>query len=178
MLAQAQPGLLDTIPGARNAVNYLLGKVADFQRVPQRLTAAQTNLVNIKRVAESKNRIGNATEAAFAIQEVMAIQADHQKASVSVANALDQLRTSGLLSGPLDAAAAAIDAGAKVTSILTRTSNVEKTANSLSTRVLSPEEQAATQTSTTSALTKYLLWGGLFYAGLWALRKSGGTRKF
>ena len=46
------PSLLDLIPGARAGVNYLLGAVADFQRLPLRLNAAQTNVIAAKRAAE------------------------------------------------------------------------------------------------------------------------------
>lgn len=179
MLAQAQPSTLDLIPGARNAVNYLLGKVAEFQRVPQRLSVAQTNLVNAKRAAEAKNKIGYAMEAAVAIQTVMKLQSDHQRASGSVADALDQLRTSGLLSGPIDVAVAVIDASAKVTSILSGTASVEKQASSIAAKVMSPEEYAATQTTTGGRpMLQYLLWGGLAYIGFWALRRAGGTRRW
>lgn len=180
-LGQPQPSTLDLIPGARNAVNYLMGKVADFQRVPQRLSVAQTNLINIKRVAETKNQIGYATEAALALQNVFNLQSDYTKASVAVGNAMDQLRTSGLLSGPIEVAGAVLDAASRVTSILAGTGNVEKSITSISAKVMSPEERAAlTQPAGGGKITmmQYLLYGGLFYVGLWALRKSGGTRKF
>ena len=169
MLAQA-PSTLDLIPGARSAVNYLMGKVADFQRVPQRLSTAQANLINAKRAAESKGKIGYATEAALAIQQVMNLQTEHQKASVSVGNALDQLRTSGLLAGPLDVAAAVIDAGAKVASILRGTDSVEASARSLSSKVLTPGEQVAIQTGG-SPMLQYLLYGGIIYAAFYFLVK-------
>jgi hypothetical protein len=179
MLAQAQPSTLDLIPGARNAVNFLLSKVAEFQRVPQRLAAVQTNLINIKRVAESRGKIGYATEAAYAISSVMNLQTQHQKASGSVANALDQLRTSGLLNGVVDVAVSVIDAASKVTSILSGTASMEKMATSLASKVMSQEEQAAlTKPGGSSPMLTYLLYGGLLYVGLWALRKSGGTRKW
>jgi hypothetical protein len=177
---QAQPSTLDLIPGARNAVNYLMSKVADFQRVPQRLSVAQTNLINVKRVAESKNQIGYATEAALALQNVFNLQGEYTKASVSVGNAMDQLRTSGLLSGPLEVAGAVIDASSRVTAILGGTANVERSVTSISAKVMSPEEQARLTQPAGGKVTmmQYLLYGGLFYVGLWALRKSGGTRKF
>lgn len=182
MLAQAQPSYLDMIPGARNAVNYLLSKVADFQRVPQRLTVAQTNLVNIKRVAEAKGKIGYATEAALGIQQVMKLQSDHQRASGAVANALDQLRTSGLLAGPVEVAAAVLDAAAKVTSILSGTDSVERLATSIQSKVMSPEEYAATQQVgvAKSPMVKYLLYGGLAYLGFYFLvkGKARGTRSW
>lgn len=182
MLAQAQPSTLDLIPGARSAINYLMSKVADFQRVPQRLSSAQTNLINIKRAAEAKGKIGYATEAAFAIQQVMSLQSQHQNASGSVANAIDQLRTSGLLSGPVEVAVSVIDAAGKVTSILSGTDSVERTARSLSTKVLSPEQQAALQTPTGGAtpMLKYLLYGGILYAGFYFLvkGKARGTRSW
>ena len=179
MFGQAQPSTLDLIPGARNAVNYLMGKVADFQRVPQRLSAAQTNLINIKRTAEAKNQIGYAAEAALALQNVFNLQGDYSKASVSVGNALDQLRTSGLLSGTLEVAGAVLDAASKVTAILGGTANVEKSASSIASKVMTPGEQAQLTTPSGGGhMMQYLLWGGLLYVGLWALRKSGGTRKW
>lgn len=179
MMGQTQPSVLDLVPGARNAVNYLLGKVADFQRVPQRLSVAQTNLVNIKRVAESKNRFGPATEAALAIQTVANLQLQHQQASGSVANALDQLRNSGLLAGPIDVAVSVVDAAGRVTSILKGTESVEASVRSISNKVMTTEEQATAQTASAGGgFTKYLLYGGLAYIGLLALRKSRGTRRF
>ncbi len=181
MLAQVQPGVMDLIPGARNAVNYLMSKVADFQRVPQRLSTAQTNLINVKRVAEAKGKIGYATEAALAMQNVMNLQSQHQRASGSVANALDQLRTSGLLSGPIELAASVIDAAAKVTAILRGTDSVEAVVRSVSSKVMSPEEQAALQKPAGGGhMLTYLLYGSLIYAGFYFLvkGKARGTRSW
>lgn len=182
MLAQVQPGILDMIPGARNAVSYLLGKVADFQRVPQRLTVAQTNLINVKRVAEAKGKLGYATEAALAIQQVMKLQSDHARASGSVANALDQLRASGLLAGPVEVASSVIDAAAKVTAILRGTGDVERTATTVALKVMSQEEQAQLQQPTggLSSMVKYLIYGGLAYLGFYFLvkGKARGTRSW
>jgi hypothetical protein len=157
-----------------------MAQVANFQRVPSRLQAAQTALVNAKRAAETKGKIGYATEAALAIQNTMTLQAEHAKASVSVATAMDQLRTSGLLAGPVDVVAAVLDAATRVTSILKSTDSVEAKARDLTSKVMSPEEQAATgQSGTGGYVLKYLLYGGLFYLGLYAFRKSrGGTKSW
>lgn len=179
MLAQAQPSLLDMIPGARSAIDYLISKVADFQRVPSRLAALQTNFVNVKRVAESKGKLGYATEAALAIQSVMNMQTQHQKASVSVGNALDQLRSSGLLAGTVDVAIAVADASAKVATLLNGTSGLEKQLDSLRGKVMSQEEQSATASGSAKvSVAKYLLYGGGIYLALKALKRGRGTLKW
>lgn len=174
MLAQADVSLLDLIPGARSAVNYVISKVAEFQRVPQRLAAVQVNLVNAKRAAEAKGNMGLASEAAFALQTAIGFQNSYPKVAGLVGNAMDQLRQAGMLAGTLDVAGAVLDAASKVAAMLNGTKALESSAVNITNKAQVP----MVAPDTGGGVSKYLLFGGLLYIGLWALRKGRGTRRW
>lgn len=177
MIGQATPSALDLIPGARAAVNYIMSQVSAFQRVPGRLNTAVQQLVTIKRDAETKGNMGASAQAAMALQAALNLQSQYNTASSAVADAMDQLRNSGLLSGPLDVAAAVLKAAGQLSVQLKGTQQVEDSVKALS---AGKQISLGTQGAATPDFIKYAAIGGILYFAFWAVvkGKARGTRTF
>jgi len=172
--------LLDQIPGGTQAVRALLGQVAQFQRVPSRLTAAITQAVATKRAAEARNDLGTATNLALVIQSVMSLQDQYPRTSAKVADVLEGLRQLGFASATLDLAVSAAQVAGEVAAILQGTSAAEAAVGQAAGRVLTPEEIAALKSggapTTLATVGGYAKLAGLAvlgYLGLLALRRRG-----
>lgn len=162
---------LDAIPGARNAFNYVLGQVADFQAVPQRLNNVGLWLNKIISAVG-----GPAATQAQALQASMQdVSTQYASVAASLSDLLPQLQGAGLLGLDLGMIGNMITAAAGIESVLSATQEVEEETNSLA--------QSTGQGSITPGAGginwgEYLLFGGLFYVGLWAVKRAKGTRKY
>lgn len=166
------------LPGARDAINYLTQRFADFQRVPSRLAAVMQTLTNAKRIAETKGMNGTATNAANLINTAQGIQSQYAPAAAAAGDLMDQLRTSGLLAGTLDTVMSAINAASQMAGILTQTDQLEQQTASVVGSSMTPEEQAKYATVGTGSLAKTLLLGAGLVAAIWAFTRGRGTRRF
>jgi hypothetical protein len=137
-----QASLLDQIPGASQGVAYLMGQVAQFQRVPMRLTAAETNAVAVKRAAESRGNLGAATNLALAIQSIMGLQDQFNQTSAKLADVLEGLRTAGFAMTPIDLATTAVTTAGEVAAILAGTAQAERAVYQAAGQVLTADELA------------------------------------
>jgi hypothetical protein len=172
--AQA-PTLLDLIPGGRQAVSFLLGKIADFQRVPARLAAAQTTLLSVKRAADQRGQLGPSTQAAALLGLVQQTQANFVKTAAQVGTVLDALRQTGLMQTPVDLALSAVSVAGDVAAILGATEDIER-----QTQALASGQGITPTPGVTGKIVswgKYLLIGGAIYAGLWAVSRGGGRMR-
>lgn len=168
------------IPGAKDAINFITQQVAAFQRVPSRIANVIGTMTNAKRLAETKGLNDAATRAAMVIDQAQNLQGDFGGTSSAVANLLDELRTSGMLSGTLDTIYNAIGTAASMAQVLNGVDNLEQLSSQVVDTTMTAQEKAkyASAGAGSSSLIKYLLLGGAAYAVIWALRRGGGTRRF
>lgn len=169
--------LLDQIPGATQAVRALLGQIAQFQRVPSRLTAAMSQAVAAKRAAETRGDIGTATNLALVIQSLMSLQDQYPRTSTKVADVVEGLRQLGFAAAPFDLAVSAVQVAGEVAAILQGTQAAEAAIGQAARRVLTPEEiaqlkagGAATPLATVTGYAKLAGLAMLGYLGFVALR--------
>jgi hypothetical protein len=185
MLGQAT--WLDMIPGARQGVSYLLGQVAVFQRIPSRLTQIETAAIAAKRAAEARQKFGNATALALAIQAIGKLRSQQIATASRLADVLEGLRTSGLALTQVELGVMAARVATEVAAIINGTKAVEGTVYNEAAKVMSPSEVTALKlmaptgsaTPAVSPFVKYALFGGLLYGAVLIAgrkRKSGGRR--
>lgn len=185
MLGQAT--WLDMIPGARQGVSYLLGQVAVFQRIPSKLTQIETAAIAAKRAAEARQRLGNATALALAIQVVGKLRSQQIATASRLADVLEGLRTSGLALTQVELGVMAARVATEVAAIINGTKAVENTVYREAEKVMSTSEVAALKlmpggatAPAVSPFVKYALFGGLLYGAVLIAgrkRKSGGARR-
>lgn len=171
MTAPASTSWLDSIPGARSAMNYVLGQVANFQAVPSRL---QNVGLWLNKIVTTTG--GPAAAQAQALQATMQeVSGQYATTAAKVSDLLPQLQGAGLLGLDLGMIGNLLDVAAGIGSTLAATQGVEEGTASLA-------QQSGVGTFTPGAggisVGKYLVYGGLFYVGLWALKKAKGSRRF
>ena len=172
-----EPTLIDIIPGARGAVNYILKQVAELQRVPSRLSVIERQSYAVKQNAEARGDYSASADAGALLSAVQDIRARYGQVSGQLADVMDQLRASGYLSGAFETVTSAIFLAAQVALVLKGTQETERASTTLATKVLGAD-QASSFNVLGGNFTKYLLYGGIFYLGWLALRRGRGTRKW
>jgi hypothetical protein len=173
VLAQASISI-DDIPGGRAAVNTIVGKIAEFNRVPSRLSAVQGILNTTAQAAAAKSDSAAHIQATVLLQQVQQLQTDYASTASVVADVMDQLRTFGLAQGiTLDFVLTAGQAASGVLSILSQTSDLESQARALASGqgVQTSALARAGAILGTSPVVKYLVIGGLGYVVLKGLRR-------
>jgi len=183
MLGQ-QATWLDLIPGARQGVSYLMGQVANFQRLPARFTQVETAAIAAKRVAETRGNLGAATKLALALQANTKLREQWTSTSGRLADVLEGLRTTGLAATPVELGVLAARTATEVGALLNGAKIVEGQVYSAASSVMSPSEVAALKVAApaggvqpTSSFTKYAIFGGLLYAGVLLAGKKRRTSK-
>ncbi len=164
MLAQTAFSI-DDIPGGRAAVNVIVGKVAEFNRLPSRL-ANVTNLLNVVVTQATARRDTLTRDAALLLlQGAQQIQSDYAGASALVADVMDTMRRTGLAQGvTLDFVLSVGQAGSEVLSLLSRTATLEKDAGDLAAGA--GVHPSVISRVTQAGVVKYLVYGGLGYLAL------------
>lgn len=185
MLGQ-QATWLDLIPGARQGVSYLMGQVANFQRLPSRFTQIETAAIAAKRVAETRGSLGAATKLALAMQANSKLREQWTGTSGRLADVLEGLRTTGLAATPVELGVLAARVATEVGALLNGAKIVEGQVYSAASSVMSPSEVAAlkvaapgggTSIGGASSFAKYAIFGGLLYVGVMLAGKKRRTSK-
>lgn len=138
MLGQAT--WLDLIPGARQGVSYLLGQVANFQRLPTRFTQIETAAVAAKRAAESRGNIGAATQLALVLQGVGSLRDAHGRTSVALADVLEGVRTAGLGLTPVELGLLAAKVATDMAGLFKGTDALQASVYNVAAKVMTPTE--------------------------------------
>lgn len=152
---------VQAIPGAQDAINFIVKELAEFQGVPARL---QNVSVWLNRI------VGAGGPVAAQAQQLQAVESQVESSFASAAQQISvvvpELQQAGLLSLDLSVIGDAVTAAASVSSVLTATQELEQETASLA-RDAGLGTFAAGPGGMQGAFpwTKYLLWGGLAYAG-------------
>lgn len=159
------PGLLDTIPGARAGVSFLLGKVSEFQRLPLRINEVEKNAVLAKRAAESRQDWGRAARMAVTIQAIAQLRERQQQVGGHLADVLDQLRQSGFgQTMTLALGLSVAKVASEVQDVLSDVSDVERDVGG----------GPSALPHMAKSLWTYALLGTVAYAGIAVLRRKRG----
>ncbi len=173
MLGQAT--WLDLIPGARAGVSYLMGQVANFQRLPARFTQIEAAAIASKRAAEARGNLAAATQLALALQGVMKLRDQQIRTSGRLADVLEGLRTAGLAMTPVELGVLAARVATEMTALFNGAKALEGSVYGAAAKVMSPAEVQALKlaapaggigTAITSPFVKYALFGGLLYGAV------------
>jgi hypothetical protein len=166
--------LLDTIPGARDAVKYLTARVADFQRLPSKMDAVERQVVQMKAIFDSRNNYLASGKAALIIRDIAKLRADYNQSAAGVADVLDGARNAGLLGGvDLNLLILSIKTAATVAGALAAYTEVEKVTNQLAQAELKPGEMQQVTGKGGPGLLMLVLVGGSLFA---LFRRRGGRR--
>lgn len=134
---------LDLIPGARAGVSYLMGQVAQFQRLPSRFTQAEVAAVAVKRAAEARGNLGVATQMALILQGIASLRTSQGRTQVKLADVLEGLRTAGLGITPVELGVLATTTAAEMASQFKGVAALESSVYSAASKVMSAAEVAA-----------------------------------
>ena len=182
MLGQAT--YLDLIPGARAGVSYLMGQVANFQRLPSRFTQIETAAIATKRAAESRSNLVVATQLALALQGVAKLREQWSRTSSRLADVLEGLRTAGLGLTPIELGTLAARVAAEMTGLFKGADGLQSSVYSAASKVMSASEIAAMKLAAPAGAAqpmtpflKYALFGGLLYGAVLVMGKGKRGRR-
>lgn len=173
MLGQAT--WLDLIPGARQGVSYLMGQVANFQRIPARLTQIETAAVVAKRAAEGRGNLGAATQLALLMQGVGSLRTQAGNISGSLADVLEGVRTAGLGLTPVELGLMAAKVATQMAALFQGTDALQASVYAVAAKVMTPAEvtqlklaapAGAAQPSAIASYGKFAALLGIAYAAI------------
>ncbi len=178
-MALGQATWLDLIPGARQGVSYLMGQVAKFERLPSRFTQLETTAIAVKRQAEGRGRLGEATALALALQGVGKLRDQQQRTAGKLADVLEGLRTAGIAATPVELGLLAARVATEMAALFNGTDGVERAIYAAARRVMSPSEVdqlkggggGGGSATFASPFMKYALFGGLLYGAILIARR-------
>lgn len=158
---------LSSIPGVSSLLSQLDNYKAAYLAVPARVKTAGDKLTIIRQAMASSGASAAATSNAMQVQQHLADVSNEWNASASD---YSQISSSGGGIG-LDTLATGARLLASVTYVLSNMSSIESSVNDLSTKYLSPTQQAQVNMKYASTITsggwmEYLLIGGLAYLAL------------
>lgn len=162
---------LDSIPGARNALNYVLGQVAAFQGIPNRLQNVNAWLNRIIATVGGPN----AAQAQALISALQSVQSQYSTTAAALGELLPQLQGAGLLGLDLGMLANMVTVAANVEDVLSSTQEIEKETNTLATGAGVGQPNIG---GGGFNWKQYLLWGGLLYAGYYGIKRARGSRRY
>lgn len=169
-------------------LDFMMQQAANWSRIPTRLNRAESARVIVEQAARQRNSATTVTEMQGLQRGIADVRRMFDGGSAKVAAVVDGYRV--LRPGQVPSLQL-IAQGAEVAAIVASTTaaltEIERGIAAAAQRVLTPEQQAQLNSGLSfpsfiagqgKKLLTYALWGGLFYLGLRALKRAGGTRSW
>lgn len=169
-------------------LDFMMQQAANWSRIPTRLNRAESARVIVEQAARQRNNTTTAAEMQGLRGAISDVRRMYDNGSAKVATVVDGYRVLRPGQVPsLQLIAQGAEAAAIVASTTAALTEIERGIAAASQRVLTPEQQAQLNSGLSfpsfiagqgKRLLTYALWGGLFYLGLRALTRAGGTRSW